>query len=86
MVGPVTHAIVGYGGEVGYPLTPPQSHYREDWSMSKSLRFVGLDVHKDSIVIAVAEEGRCPAEVYGEILNDWETLRKTLRRLGKGHS
>ena len=26
--------------------------------MSKSLRFVGLDVHKDSIVIAVAEEGR----------------------------
>lgn len=54
--------------------------------MSKSLRFVGLDVHKDSIVIAVAEEGRCPAEVYGEILNDWETLRKTLRRLEKGHS
>ncbi len=29
--------------------------------MSKSLRFVGLDVHKDSIVIAVAEEGREPA-------------------------
>ena len=56
MVGPVTHAIVGYGGEVGYSLTPPQSHYRDDWSMSKSLRFAGLDVHKDSIVIAVAEE------------------------------
>jgi len=41
MVGPVTHAIVGYDGVSSY-LTPPQSHYREDWSMSKSLRFVGL--------------------------------------------
>jgi hypothetical protein len=29
--------------------------------MNKSLRFVGLDVHKDSITIAVAEEGREPA-------------------------
>ena len=54
--------------------------------MSKSLRFVGLDVHKDSIVIAVAEAGRDPAEVCGEISNDWETLRKTLRRLATGHS
>jgi transposase len=35
--------------------------------MSKSLRFIGLDVHKDSIVIAVAEAGRDPAEVCGEI-------------------
>ena len=39
--------------------------------MSKSLRFIGLDVHKDSIVIAVAEAGREPAEVHGEIPNDW---------------
>ena len=54
--------------------------------MSKSLRFVGLDVHKDSIVIAVAEEGRQPAELYGKIPNDWGILRKTLRRLGKGYS
>ena len=54
--------------------------------MSKSIRFVGLDVHKDSIMIAVAEDDRCPAEVYGEIPNDWDTLRKTLRRLAKGYS
>jgi transposase len=53
--------------------------------MSKSLRFVGLDVHKDSIVIAVAEEGREPAYVHGEILNDWGILRRTLRRLAAGH-
>ncbi len=54
--------------------------------MSKSLRFVGLDVHKDSIVIAVAEEGREPAEVHSEISSDWGGLRKTLKRLGKNHS
>lgn len=50
--------------------------------MNKSLRFVGLDVHKDSITIAVAEEGREPAYVYGGILNDWEILKRALRRLG----
>ena len=54
--------------------------------MTKSLRFVGLDVHKDSIVIAVAEEGREPAEVHCKVPNDWGTLRKTLKRLGKNHS
>ncbi len=50
--------------------------------MNKSLRFVGLDVHKDSITIAVAEEGREPAYVYGGILNDWEILKRALTRLG----
>lgn len=54
--------------------------------MSKSLRFVGLDVHKDSIVIAVAEEGRDAAYVYAEIPNDWPTLRRKLRQLGRRHS
>ncbi len=33
--------------------------------MSKSLLFVGLDVHKDSIMIAVVEAGREPAYTYG---------------------
>ncbi len=54
--------------------------------MSKSLRFIGLDVHKDSIVIAVAEQGREPASVHSEILHDWGILRKTLRRLAVKHS
>lgn len=53
--------------------------------MSKSLRFIGLDVHKDSIVIAVAENGREPAYVHGEVPNDWSMLRKTLKRLASGH-
>ncbi|MCD4727463.1 MAG: hypothetical protein K8R46_07375 [Pirellulales bacterium] len=38
--------------------------------MSKSLRFVGLDVHKDSVMIAVVEAGRELAYMHGEIAND----------------
>jgi len=29
-----------------------------DQHMKKTIRYVGLDVHKDTIVIAVADEGR----------------------------
>lgn len=50
--------------------------------MSK-VRFVGLDVHKDSIVIAYADEGRRQAKQFGEILNDWKRLQKALRQLGR---
>ena len=49
--------------------------------MSK-LRFIGLDVHKDSIVIALAESGQAPAEVLKRI--DWSEPRllAELRKLG----
>ena len=32
--------------------------------------FVGLDVHKDSIAVAVAEAGREPARLVGTIAHD----------------
>ena len=35
-----------------------------------NVRFVGMDVHKESIVIAVAEGGRTPPQVVREIPND----------------
>ena len=53
--------------------------------MPKSkVRYVGLDVHKDSIVIAVAEQGRSAARDVGKFASDWESLRKQLERLGNG--
>jgi hypothetical protein len=57
-----------------------QSQQREDWSMSKfsKIRYVGLDVHKDTIVIAVADEGRDAARVIAEIPFEWNALRKVL--------
>lgn len=48
---------------------------------NKSL-FVGLDVHKDSIVVAVAEAGRAQARVVATVGHEWTALRKVLQRLG----
>ena len=46
-------------------------------------RFVGLDIHKERISIAVAESGRSGAlEYLGEIANDPGAIRKLCERLG----
>lgn len=49
--------------------------------MSASVVYVGMDVHKDSIVIAVAREGREPAEAWKTIPHDTVRLRKALKSL-----
>ena len=49
--------------------------------MRTSIVYVGLDVHKDSIVIAVAREGREPAETWKTIPHDGIRLCKALRSL-----
>jgi transposase len=47
-------------------------------------RFVGMDVHKEKISIAVAESGRGGAlEYIGEIDNDPGAIRKLCERLGR---
>ena len=50
--------------------------------MKKNLRFVGLDVHKDSISVAVAESGREPARLLETIPANGLLLLKVLDRLG----
>ena len=52
--------------------------------MSTITRFVGLDVHKDTIAIAMADEGASPAQSVAEIAHDTNALLRQLRRLGKG--
>ncbi len=42
--------------------------------MRSTIRYVGLDVHKDTITIGVAEEGRDDPAVLAKIPNDWATL------------
>lgn len=50
--------------------------------MSKIAKYVGLDVHKASIVIAVAEQGESAPEVLGTIPNDLTRLLRKLDKLG----
>lgn len=50
--------------------------------MRKTVKYVGLDVHKDSITIAIADEGRDGnVRLYGNIRNDLGQLDKVMRKL-----
>lgn len=54
--------------------------------MTTRVRYIGLDVHKDSIVIAVADEGSAPAEILAGIPHELPKLIKRLRELGPAES
>ena len=49
--------------------------------MNKIVKYIGLDVHKNSITIAIAEDGRQrDVNFYGVINNDMNQLHKFLRK------
>jgi transposase len=50
--------------------------------MQSTVRYVGLDVHKDTIVMAVAEAGAQPAEIYATLAHDPAAVLSRLRKLG----
>jgi transposase len=53
-----------------------------DQHMKGMQRFAGLDVHKDTIVIAVADEGRDgEVRAYGTISSDWHAMERALTKL-----
>lgn len=49
--------------------------------MEQSTMYIGLDVHKDSIDVALASEGREEVRPYGKITGSLDAVDKLLRRL-----
>jgi hypothetical protein len=51
--------------------------------MKQYSKYVGMDVHKEEIMISVAAAGNGEAAYYGAIQNDPEAIGKTIRRIVK---
>jgi transposase len=51
--------------------------------MRDATRFVGLDVHAETIAVAVADPGRGEVRSLGIIPNDTASIRKLVQKLGK---
>jgi len=64
-----------------YPPLYDRATYERTGPREASVVYVGLDVHKDSIVIAVAREGREAAENWKTIPNDAVRSQKALKWL-----
>jgi transposase len=47
-------------------------------------KYVGMDVHKETIAVAIAKEGRSEPLYYGEIPNDTEAIRKLVKKVVSG--
>jgi transposase len=58
----------------------------DNHTMSSTTLYLGLDVHKDSITIAVAEPGsKGETRLFGTITNDLHAVEKVLSRIRKAH-
>ena len=49
--------------------------------MTKNILFIGMDVHKDRIEIAISDGLNTEVRRYGKIGGTHDAMRKTLRKL-----
>ena len=49
----------------------------------KQILYVGLDVHKESIVVATAPQDNTEVELYGQIGGTLDALDKLIKKLAK---
>src|SRR5439155_1464425 len=65
-------------------MAPAPIHIREAGPMAEvTARYLGLDVHKHTIAVAIAETSG-PPELYGVIPNDPKVVRGLVEKLGQG--
>jgi transposase len=58
----------------------------DNHTMSSTTLYLGLDVHKDSIAIAIAEPGpKGEIRLFGTITNDLHAVERALSRIRKAH-
>src|SRR5262245_9375297 len=74
-------AMTGSSRKAMSPMDEPQQHKH---TMSKNLLYLGLDVHAQTVVIAIAEAG---GEVrnYGTVSSDLEVLERVMRKIKNAH-
>ncbi len=65
--------------EVLAVITEP--HTKAD-TMKYTMKFIGLDVLKATIAVAISDWKYAPPRYYGSILNTYEAVRKLVKRLG----
>ena len=51
--------------------------------MSSGRKFIGLDVHKDSIAIAIAEADMKEVRFFGTVCGTTEALHAALKKIGR---
>ena len=54
--------------------------------MKDTIKYVGLDVSKEKIAVAIADEGRENPRYFGVITNTPEAIRKLVKKLGEPHT
>jgi len=54
--------------------------------MKDTIKFIGLDVSKEKIAVAIAEQGYGEARYYGMIPNTPEAIRKLVKKMGEPHT